>query len=55
MTIIRLQGMRDGARTQGDEYDGTSSEMDDFCLPALGDEWKSWRMHDPELESDEIG
>ena len=28
--------------------------MDDSYSPDLGDEWKNWRVDDPELESDEM-
>ena len=34
-----------------DEDDGISSEMDDSFSPALGDDWKNWRVDDPEWES----
>ena len=36
-----------------DEGDGTPSDVDDSCSHNLGDEWKNWRVDDPELESDE--
>ena len=36
-----------------DEDDGALSDMDDSYSPCVGDEWKNWRVDDPELESDE--
>ena len=38
-----------------DEDDGISSETDDTFSSDLGDEWKNWRVHDPELEKPSIG
>ena len=35
------------------ETDDALSEMDDLYSPDLGDDWKNWRVDDPELESDE--
>ena len=36
-----------------DEDDFISSKMDDSFSPALGDDWKNWRVDDPGWESGE--
>ena len=36
-----------------DETDEALSDMDDLYSPDLGDDWKNWRVDDPELESGE--
>ena len=37
----------------GGEIDEVLSDMDESESPSLGDEWRTWHMDNPELESDE--
>ena len=52
MTRVLVGGKERWSSCMDDEIDQALSDVDESEPPDLGDEWRTWQMDDPELESD---
>ena len=53
MTRVLVEEREDGARAWTMRLDDSATDVDGSESPDLGEEWRSWRVDDPQLESDE--